>query len=395
VAKDAACQRSPLSIAIAGFGIGGGAAAVLLARDGHRVTMLERATTLGPVGAGFLLQPSGQGVLDRMQLLTPLASSSEPISGLRAITHRGTSLIDLGFSSLGPGVHALGIARRSVFELLRSSAEQLGVVVALGFELETWREQDHSVFARSIEGEERGPFDLLLVANGARSTLRRQVDATVRETDDPYAALWALGPCHTVRGHLLQVTKGTRQLTGLLPLGSGRANFFWGLAARDWEPLRRSPFANFRDAVLTLNPLAEEVFDEAASFESFTYAAYRHALPRRVVAGRVALLGDAAHATTPHLGQGANLALLDAECLAQSIAQAATVPAALDRYQRERRAQNRYYVELSRWLSPFFQSDRDSLGPVRDLGLPLLARLPPVRRTMERSLAGMKGGWVS
>jgi 2-polyprenyl-6-methoxyphenol hydroxylase-like FAD-dependent oxidoreductase len=113
------------------------------------------------------------------------------------------------------------------------------------------------------------------------------------------------------------------------------------------------------------------------------------------VAGRVALLGDAAHATTPHLGQGANLALLDAECLAQSIAQAATVPAALDRYQRERRAQNRYYVELSRWLSPFFQSDRDSLGPVRDLGLPLLARLPPVRRTMERSLAGMKGGWVS
>lgn len=383
----------PLAIAIAGFGIAGGASAVLLARAGHRVSLFERAPALGPVGAGFLLQPSGQGVLERLGLLAPIATASEPIRGLRAFTHRGKSLIELGYASAGDGLHALGAARRLVFEVLRGAVDRQGVAVELGFELGSWREAPEGVWMRSVAGEERGPFDLLLVANGARSSFRRQVDPGARERDDPYAALWALGPCSAVAGYLLQVTRDTRQLSGILPTGGGRANFFWGLAARDWQRLRESSFTTFRDTVLKLNPLAEEIFEEVTSFEAFTFAQYRHALPRRVAEGRVALLGDAAHATTPHLGQGANLALLDAECLTRALAGEPTPAQALTRYERERRAQNRFYVELSRWLSPFFQSDLAWLGPLRDFGLPLLPRIPPVRKMMERSLAGVKDGW--
>lgn len=385
----------PLVIAIAGFGIGGATSALLLARAGHRVTLLERAPALGPVGAGFLLQPSGQGVLDRLGLLAPIAAASEPISGLRAFTHRGRTLIRLGYEGAGSGLHALGTARRLVFDVLAGAVGQAGVGLELGFEVESWSEGAEGVRVRSRAGAERGPFDLLVIANGARSVFRRQIDPQAREKDDPYAALWALGPCRAVQGYLLQVTRDTRQLSGILPTGGGRANFFWGLAARDWERLRGSSFASFRSTVLALNPLAEEIFDEVRSFEAFTFAQYRHALPGRVIKNRVALLGDAAHATTPHLGQGANLALLDAECLARALAAEPGLPAALERYQDERRAQNRYYVELSRWLSPFFQSDLHWLGPFRDFGLPLLPQIPPIRRMMERSLAGVKGGWLA
>jgi len=58
-----------MRIAIAGFGIGGGALAVALARDGHEVAVFEQAASPGPVGAGFLLQPSGQDALASLGLL--------------------------------------------------------------------------------------------------------------------------------------------------------------------------------------------------------------------------------------------------------------------------------------------------------------------------------------
>ena len=58
-----------MRFAIAGFGIGGATLAVALARDGHEVTVFERAAALGPVGAGFLLQPSGQAVLAELGVL--------------------------------------------------------------------------------------------------------------------------------------------------------------------------------------------------------------------------------------------------------------------------------------------------------------------------------------
>ncbi|HZV38806.1 MAG TPA: NAD(P)-binding protein, partial [Pseudoxanthomonas sp.] len=62
-------MNKPLDIAIVGYGTGGQAAALLLQRDGHRVRVFERVPDPGPVGAGFLLQPTGLQALWRMGLL--------------------------------------------------------------------------------------------------------------------------------------------------------------------------------------------------------------------------------------------------------------------------------------------------------------------------------------
>ncbi len=100
------------------------------------------------------------------------------------------------------------------------------------------------------------------------------------------------------------------------------------------------------------------------------------------------LIGDAAHASPPHLGQGANLALLDAAALAASLGAAPDLATALARWDRSRWFQNARYTVLSRALSPFFQSSRGWLGMPRDLGLPIMSRLPPTRAIMERVLEG-------
>lgn len=381
----------PQRIAIAGFGIAGGAAALLLSRRGHAVTVFERAPVVGPVGAGFLLQPSGQAVLERMGLLAPIAAGSERIEALHAITSRGRRLIELDYRELG--ACAYGVHRGLLFETLASALAGTSARIELGFEVTSFRESKEGAFLASVDGRGAGPFDLLIAADGARSRLRAQVSPGGREGVDPYAALWTVGPCSAVRGHLFQVTRGTRQLVGLLPLGGGRANFFWGLAARDWESLRRSSFPRFRDQVLHLAPQAEQVLAGIGGFEAFVYGGYVRARPHRLVSGRVVLAGDAAHPMPPHLGQGVNLALVDVEGLAGALDEAADLSSALTQHETRRRRQTRFYTRLSRISAPFFQSDLTPLGVLRDLGLPWLTKVPPLRRAMEQTLAGLRPGW--
>ena len=71
-----------LHVAIVGYGTAGQTAAILLARDGHRVEVFEQAPEPRPVGAGFLLQPTGLQVLWSMGLLAPVLAHGAPVTRL-------------------------------------------------------------------------------------------------------------------------------------------------------------------------------------------------------------------------------------------------------------------------------------------------------------------------
>src|SRR5262245_36164353 len=77
---------TPLRVGVCGFGVAGGALAILLSRAGHDVTLLERAPNVGPVGAGFLLQPSGQRVLEALGLLERIVPRAPELSGSKRST---------------------------------------------------------------------------------------------------------------------------------------------------------------------------------------------------------------------------------------------------------------------------------------------------------------------
>ena len=108
--------------------------------------------------------------------------------------------------------------------------------------------------------------------------------------------------------------------------------------------------------------------------------------------GRVICIGDAAHATSPQLGQGVNLALVDAQVIARCLARATSFDHALSDFYRERARQVRFYQFASRALTPLFQSDSSWLGPVRDVVLPLLGAFPPTAKQMLKTMAGIKRG---
>jgi 2-polyprenyl-6-methoxyphenol hydroxylase-like FAD-dependent oxidoreductase len=382
-------------IGIVGLGIAGGAAACLLARQGHRVTIFERASQVGPVGTGLLLQLSGQTVLHRLGLLEQVLATSEPLTGLHAFMPDGRTLIHLRYAEATHGYCGYGVHRGTLFETLHGAASADGVRVSLDHEIRDWREEGDRVYAVTAAGEERGPFDFLIAADGSRSHLRRRIVPNCPTTAYSYGALWMLGRNTQVRGHLHQVISGTQKLLGLLPVGGERCTLFWGIRQDAIPALHERGFAAWREEVVRLCPLAEETLADVEGFEQVAFTTYRHSVPGRAFHSHVVCLGDAAHSMSPHLGQGANLALLDAAHFADALQQTESFAEATAYYHRAHHAGVRYYATLSRFLTPFFQSDRSLLGWGRNIALPLMGGIPPLRREMTRAMAGIKRGLLA
>lgn len=135
------------------------------------------------------------------------------------------------------------------------------------------------------------------------------------------------------------------------------------------------------------------MLDDIRSPDQLQRARYRDVVLHRSALGRLVFIGDAAHAMSPQLGQGVNMALMDAAALADSLGDHTTIEQALADYGRRRRSHVAVYQRLSRWVTPLFQSDRDSLAWLRDLSFGPLGRLSLTRGTMLKVLTGTKMHW--
>ncbi len=139
-------------------------------------------------------------------------------------------------------------------------------------------------------------------------------------------------------------------------------------------------------------PALDAVLDQVVAPEQLLFTRYQDVAMYPWNTDRVVYLGDAAHAMSPQLGQGANLALMDALVLSESLASEDDVARALARYSRTRRSNLGFYALATRWLTPWFQSDLTALGWVRDLGFPLGMRLPGMERLMVKVMTGLAHG---
>lgn len=400
-----------LSVAVVGWGMAGPAVALALARQGHRVTAFERVPDPQPVGAGILLQPTGMAALATLGQLAPIAERGAVIEHLRGLSHRGRVVMDLSYADLAPGLFGLGMHRGVIFQVLDAAARGAGVQVRTGVEVA----QAHPEGPRwrlSDGAQDLGAFHLVLVADGARSTLRGQVPLRKSVRPYPWGALWRVhpDPDGTFPPTLHQVYRDTRQMLGFLPTGLGptgtvpQVSLFWSVRLAELDAVRRAGLSAWREQVLALDPRAALLLEGLSDLDELLVAPYLDVtMPRRFALtpgggarGGLAFLGDAAHAMSPQLGQGTNLALLDAVALAAQVeARPGDLPAALAAWDAERSPHLRYYQLASRWLTPVFQSRLSMIGPLRDLLFAPLARVPWLRRRMLDSLAGVRTGVFS
>jgi 2-polyprenyl-6-methoxyphenol hydroxylase-like FAD-dependent oxidoreductase len=382
-----------LRIGIIGCGVAGQAAGIGLARAGHDVTVFERFASARPIGAGLLLQPSGQLALERLGLRDEAEQWGGHVQCLDGRSVSGKRVLELDYP---PGQYGLGIHRGVLFNLLHRALEQTTATLKLNFDIERIENFDKPIVI-SRAGERNGPFDLLLDCAGAHDTLRDGFGLRVHAPIYPWGAVWATCADRTGEfgGALRQVYDRASTMIGILPLGrspEGSENcvaFFWSLKREDYEQQKAAGIDTLKARVLAAWPAARPIVDGLNKWEDLSFATYRDVVVRPTRKGRVLVIGDAAHGTSPQLGQGGNLALLDAVTLAHCLKDK-DIDAALTRFEKLRRAHVAFYTLASRAMTPVFQSDSRVIAWLRDTLLYPSAKIPGVRYAMRTTLGGVR-----
>ena len=342
------------SIVIVGAGIAGLTAALCLARIGRSATIVERAQTLDEVGAGLQLSPNALSVMDRLDLLPALRAVGVEADRVELLNYRsGRRIADVPVHA-ADGTPYLSIHRADLQAVLIAAvrAEPL-ITLTLGAALCDITVDDDGV-AVSLAGQEI-PLraDFLIAADGVRSAVashfglapatptgttawRLTVDrAAERAMQNPVIPI---GDASASRPARISAWLGPRRHAVAYPIRKGNAVNLVLIARTDHRDTSAAnpvgdPVSGFSrwDA-----RLAGMIADAAppTSWPLYEAPADRHFVLGK---GRVALIGDAAHAMAPYAAQGAGMAIEDAAVLAASIAGTADLREAARRYEVERR----------------------------------------------------------
>jgi 2-polyprenyl-6-methoxyphenol hydroxylase-like FAD-dependent oxidoreductase len=387
-----------LEIAIAGAGIGGLASAILLTRLGHKVTVFEEFRQSKPLGSGLMIQPTGLAALKVLGLAHEVPHLGAKLTRLHGATVTGTTIFDVSYEDLAPGLHARGVHRAALHRLLSKAFVESGADFDGGSPITDVHEKSGGRVEVTGEHDKGlGQFDLLIDSTGAKSNLRRYVDPRPAKKF-AYGAVWASAPATHVNPHALtQRYVGASTMIGHLPMGKLAADgpslaaFFWSLKTNDLPDWRRK-FEPWREKVVSLWPEMESIVARFTGPDDLIPAEYHHFTAKIPYKGRVVLVGDSAHATSPQLGQGANNALLDACALAAGLAEGQTIDDGLALYAKARKPHVRFYQLASALMTPIFQGDSVVLPWGRDLIFNRLKIVPWLRKEMVRTLSGLKTG---
>ncbi|MGW0228682.1 FAD-dependent monooxygenase [Actinopolymorpha singaporensis] len=350
---------------VVGAGVGGLAAAAALARDGWQVDLLERRPRIQAVGAGLSLWPNA---LRAIAAVEPTAvdrlrghNELQDMVGLRRPDGRWLSRVDPSPADTADAFTIpLMVTRPKLYDVLRDLVP--GEALHLG---RTVTGVDLGPAAAVVRtDDEEFPADLVVAADGIHSRLRTLVDPRTRTRGAGYVTWRALIPPESAPA--LQSgseTWGRGQRFGCIPLANG--GIYWYATLAHADPRYRADgsedvpglFADWHDPVPRLLEATPPDRIIRTDIELLW------PLPRTFVRDRLVLLGDAAHAMTPDLGQGACQALEDAVELATVVRAACPgeVPAALPEYDRLRRARTTGLAKQARLLGKIGQL-RNPLG---------------------------------
>jgi 2-polyprenyl-6-methoxyphenol hydroxylase-like FAD-dependent oxidoreductase len=367
---------------IVGAGIGGLTAAIALRRAGVDATVFERAGEIRAVGAGILLAANAVSALGEIGLSDDVRRLGTPASAGRILTWRGKTLTEVPVGELETrvGAPSAAVHRADLQELLLRHLGEKNV--RLGAECSGFEQDDVGVNVGFADGSQESG-DLLIGADGLRSTVRTALFGPEKPRYAGYTAWRAV----------------VRPGRPLLPWGTGFES--WGRGARFgcahigdgrvyWFATRNAPEGE-RDG-----PPGSPSGPKASLMGLF--GGWHHPIPALIAEtdeegirrddlydreplsgswgrGRVTLLGDAAHPSTPNLGQGACQAIEDAVALARCLQDVGETtasygaPSALRKYEDLRRERTAWIVRRSRAVGRIGQMENPLLRGLRDAAL--------------------------
>jgi 2-polyprenyl-6-methoxyphenol hydroxylase-like FAD-dependent oxidoreductase len=384
-------------IAVAGAGIAGLSAAILLAQQGHEIHVFERQHSVEGFGGGLLLQPCGLDVLRRVGVLDAAIACGSRIEKVVRRHRSGKISADLAYSELNTGIHALGITRGALIALLAESAAAVGVHVAVGIELTSIVNTTNGVTLLDRLGQAYGDFDALIVADGMRSRLREHVGLAFNISECSLGVWSVCAPRPAqLDGHvLLQQFEHGMDVIGLLPSGRDPQGVEWvtwfqNVALSGSDPAAQLDFNQWRRGAISVFPETAPILEPLKGFDDLHLSRYAVVSMPRSHTLRCIVIGDAAHALDPKLGMGANMALVDAAVLTDSITAAGSdqLSRAFGAYDERRQSQIARYRNAARYLSLVFEARGVLVPGLAEGAIRAALRVPAMRRRMIASMSG-------
>lgn len=316
-------------IAVIGAGPGGLTAALSAAKLGYEVTLFEQSEQLKGPGGSWVINPNGLQVLEALELKSELASCLQPISKLTLENPQGKTLVEARYD-------CAAAACIEVLEKLFAACEKNGVKILLGHKLTELKPQSDCSGLQFANGFQANT-EILVGADGIHSQIRKcsNLQARLDELTHAYVkGVLPLAPRY-LASRDIWTSDGRR--FGIDPLPGGRCGFYASIPRHaNLQELRGQTISQWIGSWADCGSDVRAVLDAVESWAAVVYDRPYTAHVARWTSDRSVLVGDAAHAQAPNLGQGANSAMVDALVFTRLLAKLDDPKLAGKEYQRIR-----------------------------------------------------------
>jgi 2-polyprenyl-6-methoxyphenol hydroxylase-like FAD-dependent oxidoreductase len=332
-------MAAPSRILIVGGGIAGLALARALRQQGLVSEIIERAGSWPASTTGLYLPGNGVRALGALGLAEKVLARAVCMSHQRILDHAGRQLaeIELGkfWNPVGP---CAGIPRRDLHRILLEGTA--GVPMRLGTTLRTLSQENDAVNVAFTDGS-NGTYDLVVGADGIHSSLRKLVFGG-RPPRRLGQVSWRFLVNHSGAIDTWTAMLGARRTFLAMPVASNRLYCYADLLTDTTDDPTNGDLARFRALFADFAEPVTSILRELESFRSIHFSPIEEVNVDTCVSGRVVLVGDAAHAMSPNMAEGASLALEDALVLTHMLVTQGSPDEALSAFSERRRARVRW-----------------------------------------------------